>query len=62
MLVDKTTTNNFADLYIVYKQRFQFPVKENAFVSVHQHARGWGGGRVLQISSDRDDLMGGQNR
>ena len=27
------------NLYIVYKQRFQFPVKEDAFVSVHQHAR-----------------------
>ena len=50
------------NLYINYKQRFQFPVKENAFVSVHQHARGWGGGKVLQISSDRDDLMGAKLR
>ena len=50
------------NLYIVYKQRSQFPVKENAFVSVHQHARGWGRGKVLQISSDRDDLMGAKLR
>ena len=62
MLVDKTIKNNFAEFVHCVQQRFQFPVKENAFVSVHQHARGWGGGKVLQISSDRDDLMGAKLR
>lgn len=50
------------NLYIVCEQRFQFPVEENAFVSVQQHARGWGGGKVLQISNDRDNLMGAKLR